>query len=257
MNIYLLSLLNHSIGDAMVRFSQLPVKSSLLSSNHLEKLAKLTKQILDSYMIFFKRVSIASDDYHYNDQKIVKQFDFLTLEEKSLDELERKLLEIVSLKAEIQIIPVNIHLKEFEQLKLFSGFGILDGANHLITFYIYELTIAESSIKYTPNRLRYLDELLNSYQLSEEKSLRILASNFAINYNQFQKDCKEYFGDTFYQFINKTKMLGALVDQLFTNYSFKEIAARNGFSVYNNMHFLFRKKYRLPLELFPRLLSEI
>jgi hypothetical protein len=57
MNIYLLSLIDKSIEGAMIRFSQLPVKSSLLSSNHIEKLAYLTKKILDSYIVFFKKAA--------------------------------------------------------------------------------------------------------------------------------------------------------------------------------------------------------
>jgi AraC-like DNA-binding protein len=255
MNIYLLSLIDKSIEGAMIRFSQLPVKSSLLSSNHIEKLANLTKKILDSYIVFFKKVSIVPGDYHYDKQKIVKRFDLLNAINKDLDELERKLLELTPAILETQIIPVNIHVKKSGDLHLYNGIGVIN--EHSVIFFLYDLSISETSIEYTPSTLRYLDRILQSENLAEVRSLRILVRNFGKNYNQFQKDCKEYFGDTFHQFINKMKMLGALEDQLFTNYSFKEIAYRNGFATYNNMHFLFRKKYNLPLELFPRLLSEI
>ncbi|ALR29246.1 hypothetical protein ATE47_01290 [Chryseobacterium sp. IHB B 17019] len=257
MNIYLLSLLDKSIGEAMVRFSELPIKSSLLSTNHLERLSNSLYKVLNSYILFFQKVHIAPDSYFYQKVEPIKHYDLSALVGQNFDQLDKKLLELIPTLLETQTIPVHIHLRTTEDLHLFSGFGILDGETPSISFYLYELTISEASITYTPSALRYLDTILESENNAEVKSLRILVRNFGINYNQFQKDCKEYFGDTFHQFVNKMKMLGALRDQLFTSYSCKEIAHRNGFAGYQNMHFLFRKKYNIPFELFPRLLAEV
>jgi AraC-like DNA-binding protein len=257
MNIFLLSLVDKSIEGAMIRFSTLPVKSSLFNANHLEKLANSTKKILDSYISFFHCVSIVPKKYLYDEEKIVKKFDLSSHERNASDELERKLLELLPLELQSHIIPVNIHLKQSGDLFIYNGIGILDSTTPSVTFFLYKMSIKEASIEYTRTSLRYLDEMLKGENSAEIKSLRIFVRHFGVNYNQFQKDCKEYFGDTFHQFINKMKMLGALEDQIFTNYSCKEIAYRNGFKAYNNMHFLFRKKYNFPFELIPRLLAEI
>lgn len=257
MNIFLLSLVDKSIEGAMIRFSTLPGKSSLFNANHLEKLAYSSKKILDSYISFFHCVSIVPEDFRYSDERIVKQFDLSKEISKSNDELDKKLFRLLPPELQTHIIPVNLHIKESGDFHLCTGIGILDNTQPSVIFFLYKLSIEEESIAYTRNNLRYLELMLESENAAEVKSLRELARNFGVNYNQFQKDCKEYFGDTFHQFINKMKMLGALEDQLFTNYSYKEIAHRNGFQAYNNMHFLFRKKYNFPFELIPRLLEEI
>lgn len=257
MNIFILSLINRSIEGAIIRFSQLPIRSSILSSGQLEKIARLIMAVFNSYVVFYRNVSIITNDFLYDQQKIVKKFYLVEGNEGFVDELEMRLSRLIPSVLDTFVIPVNIHLKNSGYLYLFSGLGILDSTERTVIFFLHKFSIAEASLEYSTTNLKYLETVLESGNFTEGKSLRDLVSTYGKNYNQFQKECKEYFGDTFHQFLNKMKMLGALEDQLFTNYSFKEIAYRNGFSNYNNLHFLFRKKYNFPFDLIPRLLKEI
>lgn len=260
MNIFLLSLIDKRIEGVMTRFSHLPVKSSLLSSNHHEKLVKLTKKVIDTYIRFFQFVHIVSKKYEYSESTIVKRFDLLNLNRKNYRGIEKKLIELLISPVNTSLIPVHLHLHSSGQVFLYTGIGILESSSHSVIFFLYELSIPSASILYSPSTLHYLEAALDQVHtdvLSKPKPLRTLAADFGKNYNQFQKDCKVYFGDTFHRFHNKIKMLDVLEDVLFTGYSFKEIAYRNDFTGYNSMYFLFNKKYGFPIHSIPRLLTEM
>ncbi|SHL80172.1 AraC family transcriptional regulator [Chryseobacterium polytrichastri] len=260
MNIFLLSLIDKSIEGAMIRFSQLPIRSSLLGSNHHELLAKLTKKVIDTYISFFWSVNIVPKEYEYCESTLVKTFNLLDLNREKLRSFEKKLINLVKDPVNASMIPVNIHVHRSGQIFLYTGIGIFESSAHSVVFFLYELSLPGSSIQYSPSALHYLEDVLHTAhhdELSKSKPLRTLAADYGKNYNQFQKDCKDYFGDTFHQFHNKMKMLNVLEDILFTGYSFKEIAYRNDFSNYNSMYFLFAKKYGFPVHSIPRLSTEI
>lgn len=244
----------------MIIFSQLPVRSSLLSSNHYELLVTLTKRVIDTYIKFFQCVTIVPVTYFYCENTIVKTFNLLEVNRGKLNSFEKKLINLVKDPVNTSMIPVNIHVHRSGQIFLYSGIGIMEGSSHSVHFFLYELSIPSVSIQYSPSALHYLESALDQVsrdELSKAKPLRTLAADYGKNYNQFQKDCKDYFGDTFHQFHNKMKMLNVLEDILFTSYSFKEIAYRNDFSNYNSMYFLFAKKYGFPVHYIPRLSTEI
>lgn len=260
MNIFLVSLIDKRIERAMISFSQLPVRSSLLSSSYHEILSKLTQEVVDTYIRFFQSVHIVPNEYKYCENVMVKRFDLLDINREKLRGIEKKLLDLIQVPVETSVIPVHAHLHRSGQMFLYTGIGILESTSRSVVFFLYELSIRTSTIHYSPGSLQYLEAALDQMshnELSKSKSLRDLAADCGKNYNQFQKDCKDYFGDTFHQFHNKIKMLNVLEDILFTAYSLKEIAYRNDFSSYNSMYFLFTKKYGFPVHSIPRLLTEI
>ncbi|PWN64145.1 helix-turn-helix domain-containing protein [Chryseobacterium viscerum] len=260
MNIFLLSLINKRIEGVMTRFSQLSVKLSLLSPNHYELLAKLTKKVIDTYIRFFQCVHIVPKEYEYVENAIVKRFNLSDLNLEKLKGIDKELIDLTTVYASTSMIPVNLHLHRSGKIFLYTGIGILESSSHSVVFFLYELSIPASSIHHSPSTLYYLEAALHQVhhdEPSKSKPLRKLAADYGKNYNQFQKDCKEYFGDTFHRFHNKMKMLNVFEDMLFTSYSLKEIAYRNDFSNYNSMYFLFGRKYGFPLHSIPRLLTVI
>ncbi|MCT2561820.1 helix-turn-helix domain-containing protein [Chryseobacterium herbae] len=260
MNTFLLSLIDKRIEGAMIRFSQLPIRSSLLSSTHHELLEKLTKKVIDTYISFFQSVDMAPKEYYYGESTLIKIFNLSDLNRKKLKNFEKKLINLVTDPISPSVIPVYLPLHKSAQIFLYTGIGILDSPCHCVIFFLYELSIPRSLIGYSLSTLHYLETALDQVsndEFSKSKPLRKLAADYGKNYNQFQKDCKDYFGDTFHQFHNKMKMLNVLDDILFTGYSFKEIAYRNDFSNYNSMYFLFSRKYGFPIHSIPRLLTEI
>lgn len=260
MNIFLMSLTDKRIESAMISFSQLPVRSSLLSSNYHEILAMMTKRVIDTYIRFFQSVHLVPEKYDYFENMIVKRFDLLEVNREKLKGIEKKLIDLIIVPVHTSVIPVHFHLYKSGHMFLYSGIGIFESTSRSVVFFLHELSIRTTPIQYNSGSLQYLEAVLSQVhqdELSKSKPLRDLAADYGKNYNQFQKDCKDYFGTTFHQFHNKIKMLDVLEDILFTNYSFKEIAYRNGFSNYNSMYFLFSKKYGFPIHSIPRILNEI
>jgi len=174
-----------------------------------------------------------------------------------LDLLDNKLISLLTFPLDASVIPVNLRLRQSELLLWYSGIALVEDADQSAEFFLNELSFNTFSIRYSSKNLHYLDRLFEGDKILETVSPRKLASDLGKNYNQFQTDCRDHFGDTFHQFQNKMKMLDALCDVLFTNYSLKEIAYRNNFFNYNSMYILFRKKYEFPIDSIPRLLTEI
>lgn len=257
MNIFLLSIIDKSIEGAMIRFSQLPIKSSLLNNNHLEMLGNSVKKIVDTYIGFFKSVNIAPFQYHYNTSRIEKRFELAVINQKPLDGIDKKLLSLITFPIDTAVIPVNLHLHQSSRIYLYTGIGVFESMNNTIVFFLYELSISDDLIRYTPTSLRYLDDILFRDDLSKFKSLRELANSIGKNYNRFQQDCREYCRDTFHQFQNKIKMMKVLEDVMLSDLSLKEIAYKNNFADYNSMYAMFRKKYNFPIHSIPRLMIEI
>ncbi|MBT2559831.1 helix-turn-helix transcriptional regulator [Pedobacter sp. ISL-68] len=256
MNIFLLSLVDKSIEAAMIRFSQLSAGSALLSTNHLEILARSAKKILETYISFFQSVNIAPNQYQYNEKQIVKSFD-LTSSNNERSNLDRKLINLVSNEVKSSILPINVHIHSEGRLYLYAGIGAVDSMSNTVLFFLNELSLLDELIRYSPSYLRYLDNIVFNVELTRSKTVRELAGSLGINYNRFQRDCREYLRDTFHQFQNKLKMLNALEDILFSSYTLKEIAYKNNFSDYNNMYFLFHTRYHFSLQTIPRFFDQI
>jgi AraC-like DNA-binding protein len=257
MNIFLLSLLDKSIGGAMVRLSLLPVQFPILSPKHQQILVGLTEKVLNTYIAFFQSVGVIPSGFEYAKKTIVKKFNSSDFINENLNCIEKKLINLIKTPIITSVIPVNVRLNRSGFLLWYTGVGILEGTDQSSEFFLHEFSISTMAIRYSSGSLHYLDKLLQDDNISESVSPRKLAAKSGKNYNQFQKDCRNHFGDTFHQFHNKMKMLDVVTDVLFTNFSLKEIAYRNHFFNYNSMYILFRKKYKFPIDSIPRLLTEI
>ncbi|WP_268054599.1 hypothetical protein [Chryseobacterium sp. SL1] len=186
-----------------------------------------------------------------------KSFSGLDFSSQYSNLVDKKLISLLKLPIETSVVPVNLHVSQSDLLLWYSGLALLEDEDQSAEFFLNQLSISRVSIRYSPRNLHYLDQLFEGGQILESGSPRKLASDFGKNYNQFQSDCRNHFGDTFHQFQNKMKMLDVVCDVLFTSYSLKEIAYRNNFFNYNSMYILFRNKYEFPIDSIPRLLTEI
>ncbi|RLJ75119.1 helix-turn-helix domain-containing protein [Pedobacter alluvionis] len=256
MNIFLLSIIERRIGRVMARLSQLQHSLYFLNAGHNEILLNQTKTVIDTYFHFFRSVKILQGDYHYDGTTIIKT---LVITDHSLDQAEgidKKLLGLIRLQDTTTIIPVNINISSNAKISQYLGTGIINIMEKSGRFYLQELSIPCCSFSQSEHDLGYLEDALNSESVSKINSLRELAAAYGKNYNHFQRDCKEYFGDTFHQFQNKLRMMDVLEDIMFTPFSFKEIAYRHNFAGYNSMYTLFHKKYHFPLDSIPRFKTE-
>jgi AraC-like DNA-binding protein len=257
MNIFLLSLISKSIGGAMIRLSQLPLQTSIIGLLHKQVIAGLADKVFDTYINFFESVRVIPLGFTYKRVKISKKLGEQDFISGHLTLLDRKLINLLQFPLETTVSPVDLRIIRPELLQWYSGIVLSEQSNHSAEFYLNELSISRISIRYSSENLHYLDRLLDGEQILASVSPRKLAAEFGKNYNQFQSDCRNHFGDTFHQFRNKMKMLHAVCDVLFTNCSYKEIAYRNNFLNYNSMYTLFHYKYKFPIDSIPRLLMEI
>jgi AraC-like DNA-binding protein len=262
MNIFLISLIDRRIEGAMIKFSKLPIPSSVFLSNQHIKLGKLAKGVLETYIRFFECVEIVPPQYRYLQDRIARKISLTTSESKPGKRnyngpIEAKLHQLSQLPIIDPMIPVHLHIRQQDMILLYTGIGVVQGTGNAIDFSLHELSIPAHSIRHTSQSRSYLVDILDRDKKNSVKSLRELVADMGKNYNQFQSDCKDYFGDTFHQFNNKMKMLDVVEDILFTNYSLKEISHRNDFSNYNSMYSLFSRRYNFPLDSIPRILSEI
>ncbi|ANF52970.1 hypothetical protein A0O34_21660 [Chryseobacterium glaciei] len=257
MNIFLLSLIDKSIGGAMVKLSQLPAQSPILSPQHKQILARLTEMVVNTYVTFFKSVRIIPAGFELGSKIMIKKLSSVDFTSDNLDFIEKKLVGLIDVPNPTSVIPIHAHLNRSGKFFLFTGIAVLEDSDQYVEFFLCKFSVNAMSIRFSSGSLHYLDQILEKGSSSELVSPRKLAAYYGINYNQFQKDCRNHFGDTFHQFHNKMKMLDVVGDVLFTNYSLKEIAYRNKFYNYNSMYSLFRKKYKFPIDSIPRLLPEI
>lgn len=262
MNIFLISLIDKRIEGAMIKFSKLPIPSSVFLSDQHVKIGSLAKKVLETYIRFFECVGIVPPEYRYLQDRIARQIRLTTSENDQErqaygDVIEEKLEQLSQPPVTDPMLPVHLHIAKDNTILLYTGIGVVQRTGNAIDFSLHELSIPARSIKHTSHSLHYLVDILNREEKASIRSLRQLAADLGKSYNQFQSDCKDYLGDTFHQFHLKMKMLDVIEDIIFTKYSLKEISYRNDFLNYNSMYVLFVKRYNFPLDSIPRVLAEI
>lgn len=256
MNIFLLSVIHKRIGRVMTSLSQLRHFLFFLKAGHYDILLSQIKMVIDTYVRFFQCVHLLPDDYKYNETTIVKTLVIADGIPEQADNIDKRLLGLVELSTSTGFIPVSIHFTKNGKISLYLGIGIIDSTEKSGRFYLHELSVPTTAFNYSQGDRAYLEDALGNEKIIKIKSLRLLAAEYGKNYNHFQQDCREYFGDTFHQFQNKLRMMDILEDIMFTQQSLKEIAYKHNFAAYSGMYILFHKRYNFPLDSIPRLMSE-
>lgn len=262
MNFYLISLIDNTLEEAMVRFSKFPKEQSAFYFDQDKFLLRHTRKIVDFYLMFFKQTGFLSVDHNYYKTQWLKEINL----KKELLEPNRFFKKLAAFRKirnikvpflNDEILPVHLHYSSRSEIVLVMGIAVLEKENINTRFILHKLGVPKNRIKSTPRHLQYLHKVMERYPNSKQKPMDELLRDFDKNYNQFQKDCKRYFGNTFYQFYTKKRMINVVGDILFSRLSLKEIAHKNGFTDYNSMYKIFKKYDSLSLANIPRFLREV
>jgi hypothetical protein len=265
MHIYLVSLIDKKVQEAMVKFSNLPIQTSVLSIRPFEELLYHSGTILKTYIKLLKTLHILSKDYdhYYRRQLLIKHTLSTVIIENNqavnkdyLRAIHNMVLPFLQDESSDQpaIIPIHIHFTTISETFLFSGISICKRDNTLAYSLLHETSMPNSQI-HGYSIPGYLEELWDTYLQNPSTSLRALCSGHK-SYTGFQKDSKHYLGTTFYRFYQQYKMLEVLDDLMLTDLSIKEIAYKHEFTDYNQLYKLFHRQYRFPFKDISRLAIE-
>ncbi|MCX2680741.1 AraC family transcriptional regulator [Galbibacter sp. EGI 63066] len=263
MNFYLISLIDRILEEAMIKFSKFPRGQSAFYYDQDEFLLRHTRKIVDFYMMFFSEIDFLSVDYDYYKSELLQEVNLENKEFPESDILLKRLTTFPKIKRielpfiKDEILPVHLHCSTKSEILLIMGIVVLEKGDINARFILHKVGVPRSLIKPAPRHLQYLHKVLERYESNKQMSMDKLLRYFDKNYNQFQRDCKHYFGDTFYQFYTKKRMIDGVGDILFSKLSLKEIAYKNSFSDYNSMYKVFKKYDNLTLVNIPRFLQDI
>ncbi|OPC69881.1 hypothetical protein BAZ12_08635 [Elizabethkingia miricola] len=253
MNTHIITLFNDMAMQNMHSFSRLPLVKSLICADNINLLTDEVKQLSDFYVTFLQKIGLLPDNVQYSRRTLTGTYDFF-YELRDNDPMVKEVLYCFT-KEDLQnaenIVPIHVRYFDSTNLYLASGFSWTENGKKVM-IHLSEFSMPKRAINMAPSHLSYLVEILNEFDPTEMSSIREIVAKKGLNYNRVQKDSKIYWGDTFYSFFNKIKMIEAVGDIIFTRLTLKEIAFRNKFSNYINMHRTFLS-YGISLSDIPRL----
>ncbi|ASE62026.1 AraC family transcriptional regulator [Chryseobacterium indologenes] len=255
MNTYLLSKVEGSVREAVEEFTILPWIDSALQIYEIDLFEVQLNRLIDYYVLFFQKIGFLPKEMQlfrssYILKKRIKEFNSSSSNDFITGFIN--VIEAMSNDYSSRIIPINLHYSKKNDFSLITGIAVTDPCGKNITFLLHEFAIPRILININPRDLIYIQRCLEEYNTKFQKSLEGFVASLNKNYKQFQKDCKIYLEDTFYQFFMKLKMIRANHDILFTNMTLKEVAYNNQFSDYLNLYRLFTQRYQISLDEIPR-----
>lgn len=257
MNFYLVFYIDKILEEAMVRFAK-SLKHSMFYYDHNGFIFLLTKKMIGFYERFFKQIGFLTGGYGYYKSELLTG---ISLDDKDILESDRLLKRLVSIDGLLNIelpikkdklLAVHIHYSTKTEIHLVTGMAVLEKGTATVRFVLHELGIPKHFLKPTPQHLKYLNKVMENYTAGDQESVKELLKPLDRNYNQFQKDCKAYYGGTFYEFYTKKRMVNVVGDIMFSQLTLKEVAYNNGFSSYDTMYKSFAKYDGLVLADIPR-----
>lgn len=259
MNTYLLSWVEDTIRDAIVEFSNLNWVCPTLHLVQLDLIQNQLNKLMEYYLFFFQKTGFLPKDIQLSNHSFILTKQVNELLSDSKDELSISLSLLInqlSPDLKTRIIPIHLQYLKNSNFTLISGIGATDPLGENITFMLHEFSIPRMVIDIIPRDFCYIQRLLEDYSQGIQKNLKEFVVSFNKNYKQFQKDCKIYLEDSFYQFFMKLKMIGVNKDLFFTDKNFKEIAYNNQLGDYLNLYRLFYERYKIKLTEIPRFIQE-
>ena len=257
MNIYLISLVDTNLSEKMTLLSGIAGIRSAFYYNEYGRIFSLSKKLVESFIQFIKRTAFFPDSKILNFYRRGMELDYEpehpVAEHDPLSLPLHRFVHHLSFDpdTEYQIFPVHLHYTTAAELRMLTGMGIMnDGMVSRVV--LHELGIPKQKINFGPQRLHYLQQVVESYEPGADDSLEKLMRHFQVSESRFRQDCKEFFGCTFIQFYSKMKLMYVLDDLFFSRLNLKEIAYRNGFSGYNAMYKAFNRNYGIRIADIPR-----
>ncbi|MGK6342531.1 hypothetical protein ACMGDK_09845 [Chryseobacterium sp. DT-3] len=255
MNTYLLSQVERTVKDAIGEFAKLPWVSPGFHTNQIDVIQLQLNKLMDYYIEFFQKTGFLPKDLDSQKKSCVIVRRIKDFKKPKDDEILSGLsfvMEEIANNLKNRIFPIHHQYSKTSNFALLTGIAATDPYGENITFMLHEFAIPKILLNIIPGDFDYIQKFLELYDTKANKSLKDFVTSFNRNYKQFQKDCKVYLEDTFYQFYMKLKMIGANQDILFSDMTMKEVAYRNQFGDYLNLYRLFNQHYKISLDEVPR-----
>ncbi|WP_313239764.1 helix-turn-helix domain-containing protein [Sphingobacterium multivorum] len=224
------------------------VKSSALFSD-LRELSMRLKGVTDFYFGFLKKLEFLP--YGAFTRDYFGHYDFLNI--NGYDRPINEVIHKFSQKKAVfnDVTPVHVRFSDIENMHLVVGLSRIENINNGF-LHIVDLCLPKKEIRNISPTVNYVKEILDCYVPSDKQTLQGFIEAKGFNYSHFQRDCKMCFGDSFYSFWLKGRMMEAVKDIIFTPLSLKEIAFKNRFLDYQNMYKAFTR-HGVVLKTIPRL----
>ncbi len=251
MNFYIVSLLVALAEQNLSNFCNLNIVKSAALFSDFQEISMRFKSVADFYFSFLRKLGMIS--YQSFIREHIGFFDFTNF--TGYDRAVNEVLLMLNKKSyhkilENDILPVQVRFTDTENMHLVVGLSCRD--MKCVFLHIVDLSLPKNEVKNIPTSVTYVKEIFDSYMPSSKQTLRDSIEAKGFNYNHFQRDCKICFGDSFYSFWLKNKMIEAAGDIIFTTLSLKEIAFKSKFLDYQNMYKTF-SRYGVGLSSIPRL----
>ena len=212
-------------------------------------LSEQLKKVSDFYLGFCIKLNFLPTETVKDDYSGLFKLGSKSSASRTTDQVLRMLSKNSTVQDEI--LPVHLKYADGRELHLVAGLAKrLDKNSSFL--YLADVRLPKELISMVPARLNYLIELAETYSPNATISLSDFVKSQGYNYRQFQKDCHALFGDSFYAFMLKKRMMGAAGNIIFTGLSKKEIAVMNEFDGYLNMYRTFTR-YGVETTNIPRL----
>ncbi|MGG5207533.1 hypothetical protein ACQWU4_01210 [Chryseobacterium sp. MIQD13] len=212
--------------------------------------------VIKAYAALFRTLDILQDDFSYSGREINFRFDggdiySEPLENKIISYLDKTIRSASGTSSDsgYSVVPLHISFcKNFSDMSAVFGLCIMDHSAKTAQGFLYEFTVNLRQINFCTSSLYYLDDVLLKFKADPSIKMRNLSKMNDISYLQFQKDCRQYFGTTFYDFTIKLKIIDVVEDLMFSQLMIKEIVYKHRFAEYSNMYKFFHKIYNFPFK---------
>jgi len=247
MNVNTIMLFDKVMDQSMDRFSKLIFVKKEVYTHNVEYLASKVSYITELYtdcfanfgwlsrdMQFYKRILQgnihSSSELNQNDSSVSKIIEYLPEQETMKENFP---------------MAFHVHFTVLPNLCYVSGIIWKDDLRRVFIS-LSECSIPSDIIIIPQGPFEYLPELLEEFDSIKSHQLRDWINEKELSIHKIQKHAKKYWGDSFYSYYLKMKMIEAIDDILFTSKTLKEIAVSHNFVKYNNMYRTF-KRYHIDL----------
>lgn len=257
MNIYIISVIDKKLSDAMTLMSSISGVCSTFYFGEHGQISRMTGKLIEFYITFFRQTGFLPRDTSYSYYRGNLQLEIdRKLPAEDNDSFSQAIIEFIwhhSYRDDelYEVFPVHLHYSTPAELRLVTGLGLSNGSP-AVKLVLHELSIPKQLISFRSHRLNYLHQVIEAIEHSNESSIEALIDRLGVSNSQFTHDCKELLGSTFKQHYNKMKLINVLDDILFSRLTLKEIAYNKGFADYNAMYKGFKRTYGISLTDIPR-----
>ncbi|MCT2563743.1 hypothetical protein [Chryseobacterium herbae] len=265
MNVRLLSLIERRVNRAVKLLSEFLSNHKTLGDLPEKQITHYTQLVMDTYIALFKALEIVPSDYLYSVREIQVHHGNggeivcnEQLNRKTLSYLRESIKSASDHTSDSGYTVVPLHLQYFQGFSDFSalfGICVIDHSTQTAQSFFHEFIMNARQMNFSDHTLSYLDDILLKFRADPSVNIRDLSKINNLSYLQFQKDCRRYFGTTFYDFTIKLKMMDVVEDLMFSNLMTKEIVYKYKFAEYSNMYKFFHRTYDFPFKNITRLYS--